>query len=55
MKALDSINVVRLNFAHMADMATYLVMDYCNGGNLDNFILVRGGFLPEPEVKLILR
>lgn len=33
----------------------YLVMQHCNGGDLESFIKARGGFLTEPEVKIILR
>jgi serine/threonine protein kinase len=30
-------------------------MEFCNGGDLDNYRKVRGGFLKEKEARLILR
>ena len=34
----------------------YLVMEYWNGGDFKQlFIDARGGFLPEPEAKIIIR
>lgn len=33
----------------------YLAMELCNGGDLDNYRKARGGYLEEPEARLILR
>ena len=33
----------------------YLVMEFCNGGDVDGFLKARNGFLPEIEARLILR
>ena len=32
----------------------YLVLEHCNGGDLEGFIKARGGHLSEPEAKQIL-
>ena len=33
----------------------YLVLEYCNGGDLEGFIQKRGGYLQESEARLVLR
>ena len=33
----------------------YLVMEFCNGGDVDGFIKNRNGYLPEIEARLILK
>jgi serine/threonine protein kinase len=33
----------------------YLALELCNGGDLDNYRKARGGYLKEPEARLILR
>ena len=33
----------------------YLVMEFCNGGDVDGFIKARRGHLPEVEARLILK
>ena len=33
----------------------YLVLEHCNGGDLEDFIKARGGYLMEAEANLILR
>ena len=53
--AIRSANVVSLISATKTENNYYLVMEYCNGGDLKRFIDARGGFLPEPEAKIILR
>ena len=48
-------NVASLVSATKTASNYYLVMEHCNGGDLDAFIRARGGYLSEPEAKLILR
>ena len=33
----------------------YLVLEHCNGGDLDGFLKARGGHLTEAEANVILR
>jgi serine/threonine-protein kinase ULK2 len=47
-------NVVSLITATQTRSNYYLIMEYCNGGDLENFIRHRGGHLSEPEAKVIL-
>ena len=55
MQEIRSDNVVSLVSATKTASNYYLVMQHCNGGDLESFIKARGGFLTEPEVKIILR
>ena len=55
MLEIQDINVVRLIYATKTPSNYYLVMEFCNGGDLESFIKARGGFLPENEVRVILR
>ena len=48
-------NVVGLVTATKTMSNYYLVMEFCNGGDVDGFIKARGGFITEPEARLILR
>ena len=48
-------HVVRLIHIQKTANHFYLLMEYCNGGNLKEFVAARGGYLPEGEVRLITR
>lgn len=48
-------NVVALKDATKTANNYYLAMELCNGGDLDNFVKSRGGYLKEQEARLILR
>ena len=48
-------NVVGLVTATKTMSNYYLVMEFCNGGDVDGFMKARGGWLSEPEARLILR
>ena len=45
MAEIRSINVVSLKHVTKTKNNYYLVMEYCNGGDLDKFRNLRGGFL----------
>ena len=47
-------NVVSLMHVTQTKSNYYLVMEYCNGGDLESFIKARGGHLSEPEAKVLL-
>jgi len=55
MQEMRAVNVVSLISATKTQSNYYLVMEYCNGGDLEGFIRARGGYLTEPEAKVILR
>jgi len=58
MKNLDSENIVRLLSGcrnKKKDKLYYLFMQFCNGGNLHEFVRDRGGFLDEATAKPILQ
>ena len=48
-------NVVSLITATKTVSNYYLVLEFCNGGDLEGFIKQRGGFLYEEEVRAILK
>ena len=48
-------NVVGLVTATKTMSNYYLVMEFCNGGDVDGFMKARGGWLSETEARLILR
>ena len=31
------------------------MMEFCNGGDLEGYIKAKGGYLPEQEIRVILR
>lgn len=55
MAEIHSPYVVALKDATKTSNNYYLAMELCNGGDLDGFRKARGGFLKEPEARLILR
>ena len=55
MSEIQSNYVVQLKDATKTPNNYYLAMELCNGGDLDNYRKVRGGFLKEKEARLILR
>jgi len=55
MSEVRSANVVALRDATKTANNFYLAMELCNGGDLDNFVKSRGGYLKEQEARLILR
>ena len=54
-RKITSKNVVRCHFDGKTASKVYLVMEYCNGGDLKDFLQKRGGYLSEEEAKPILR
>ena len=48
-------NVVGLVTATKTLSNYYLVMEMCNGGDVDGFMKARGGYMSEPEARLILK
>lgn len=55
MSEIDSEYVVRLKDATKTPNNYYLAMEMCNGGDLENYKKIRGGFLKEKEARLILK
>lgn len=55
MNAINSINVVSLIDSAKTHNSMYIVMEYCNGGDLAEFVCHRGGYISESEAKVILR
>ncbi|GAN06059.1 conserved hypothetical protein [Mucor ambiguus] len=55
MEALDHPNIVRLYETYETTDSLYLVMEYVEGYNLDEFLQHRGGKLPENEARDIFR
>ena len=53
MSEIDSPYVVKLKDATKTNNFFYLAMEICNGGNLKNFVNLRGGCLLEQEARLI--
>ena len=33
----------------------YMVLEYCNGGDLEKFLEIRGGYFKEEEARFIIR
>lgn len=50
---INSVNVIRLNDLQKTPNNFYLVMEYCNGGDLENLKEIRGKFTEE-EGRMIL-
>lgn len=48
-------NVVSLIAGTKTQTNYYLVMEHCNGGEVDSFVKARLGYLPEVEARLILK
>ncbi|CEP19389.1 hypothetical protein [Parasitella parasitica] len=55
MEALDHPNIVRLYETYETTDSMYLVMEYVEGYNLDEYLQQRGGKLPETEARDIFR
>jgi serine/threonine protein kinase len=55
MSEIQSNYVVQLKDVTKTANNYYLLMELCNGGDLENYTKVRGGFLKEKEARLILR
>ena len=55
MTEIKNKNVVGLVTATKTLSNYYLVMEMCNGGDLEKFMKARGGYLTEPEARLILK
>lgn len=55
MTEIQDRNVVSLVTATKTLTNYYLVMEFCNGGDLAGFIKARGGYLKEEEARVILR
>jgi serine/threonine protein kinase len=55
MAEIKSPYVVALKDATKTGSNYYLCMEFCNGGDLQNFVQARGGYLKENEARLILR
>lgn len=55
MAGLDAPNVVKLHRVQKTQNNYHLIMELCNGGDLQKFIRARGGYLSETEAKFFLR
>lgn len=55
MSEIQHPNVCRLYTATKTPSNYYLVMEFCNGGDLQDFVSLRGGFLNEPIARGILK
>ena len=55
MSEIKAANVVSLRDATKTANNFYLAMELLNGGDLDNLVKARGGFLKENEARFILR
>ena len=55
MSQIEHKNVVRFINATKTVNNFYLLMEYCNGGDVESFVKTRGGYLQEQETRLILR
>jgi len=55
MKAVVHKNIVRLYEAFKTKNSLYIMMEYCNGGNLENYIKKLGGTIPEKDALIILK
>jgi serine/threonine protein kinase len=54
MAEIQSPYVVSLKDATKTANFFYLAMELCNGGDLDNFRRLRGGYLKETEARVII-
>ena len=48
-------NVCKLLSATKTESNYYLVTEFCNGGDLSGFMKQKGGYLKEPEARILLR
>lgn len=55
MAEIDSPHVVKLLECTKTENNYYLALEYCNGGNLQNYVIARGGRLVEEEARVIFR
>jgi serine/threonine protein kinase len=55
MAEIDSPHVVKLLDSTKTASNYYLALEYCNGGDLQNYMLARGKHLVEEEARLIFR
>ena len=55
MGALNSLHVVKIYDSCATTSSYNLLMEYCNGGDLSQYIKARGGSLVEEEARLILQ
>jgi len=54
MSVIRSKNVVALHNATKTTKNYYLAMELCNGKDLEKYVELRGGYLPESEARIIL-
>jgi len=52
---IKSKNVVEIYNAAKSSESFWILMELCNGGDLDTYRKLRGGYLIEPEARLVLR
>lgn len=52
---INHTNVVKIHDACVTKSSYNLLMEYCNGGNLENYLKARGGHIVEEEARLILK
>lgn len=55
MSEIQHQNVCRLYTATKTPSNYYLVMEFCNGGDLQEFVSLKGGYLKEPLARSILK
>ena len=55
MSEINHQNVCRLYTATKTPSNYYLVLEFCNGGDLQDFVTLKGGFLKEPIARAILK
>jgi serine/threonine-protein kinase ULK/ATG1 len=55
LRRICSPNVIKICDVYRSKQDYNLLMEYCNGGDLENYIKARGGYLVEEEARLILR
>ena len=55
MSEIDSPNVLKIKEATKTLNNYYLALEYCNGGDLKNYVKKRGGRLPEQEARLVFK
>jgi serine/threonine protein kinase len=52
---LKSPSVVALRNVTKTKGTFYLQLEFCNGNDLENYLKIRGGRLPEQEARIIIR
>ena len=55
MSEIDSPNVIKIQEATKTQSNYYLALDYCNGGDLSQYLKTRGGRLVEAEARIVFR